>query len=440
MIPTDIDLSEREREIIRLVATGASNKQIAQDLFISTNTVKVHLRNIFAKIGVTSRTEATLYAIREGLVAAPGGGIPSVAREDLNNEADEALLSEEVLPPPEKKARPWMVASGIFLVVLLIGISIFLLPRVTGQNNAKPTEVVSRWQTKSPLPAARSGLAAAAVEDKIYAVGGETPTGVTGEVDCYTTSTDTWKILGEMRYPVTDVSAAAIGGKVYVPGGRLSNGEIFDGLQVFDPDTEKWTIQASMPVRLSGYALVILDGKIFLFGGWNGTNAVKSVFVYSPDQDQWQQKTDMPVARAFAGAIALDNRIFVIGGLDGTTKITDTDLYTPAHDGSSVSPWQVKPPAPAPIYQFGILNVLDKLYIIGSGLDKAPANGQLIYDLPKDAWETVSQNASPTTTSSAMVTVIDKVYLIGGKVSGKVTNQVMSYQFIYIIAFPGVSS
>ena len=64
-------LSEREIEILKFVATGASNKEIAYRLTLSENTVKVHARNIFAKIGVASRTEATLYAIRTGLVDHP---------------------------------------------------------------------------------------------------------------------------------------------------------------------------------------------------------------------------------------------------------------------------------------------------------------------------------------------------------------------------------
>jgi len=69
------DLSARELEIIELVATGATNQQIARELIISVNTVKAHLRNIFAKLDVESRTEATLYVIQHGLiqVAEPAG-------------------------------------------------------------------------------------------------------------------------------------------------------------------------------------------------------------------------------------------------------------------------------------------------------------------------------------------------------------------------------
>ena len=67
----NVPLSEREIEILQLVSQGKSNKEIAAELFISVNTVKVHLANIFAKIGVSSRTEATLYAIEYGIVASP---------------------------------------------------------------------------------------------------------------------------------------------------------------------------------------------------------------------------------------------------------------------------------------------------------------------------------------------------------------------------------
>jgi DNA-binding NarL/FixJ family response regulator len=62
------ELSPREREVLVLLASGLPNKLIAQRLGISEKTVKAHLTHVFGRIGVTDRTQAALWAQREGLV------------------------------------------------------------------------------------------------------------------------------------------------------------------------------------------------------------------------------------------------------------------------------------------------------------------------------------------------------------------------------------
>jgi two-component system, NarL family, response regulator LiaR len=66
-------LTEREMEVLRLLVQGHSNKEIARALQIAEDTVKVHVKHILAKLGVQSRTQAVLYAIRLGLVSTEQG-------------------------------------------------------------------------------------------------------------------------------------------------------------------------------------------------------------------------------------------------------------------------------------------------------------------------------------------------------------------------------
>jgi len=63
-------LTQRETEVLQLLARGQSNKQIARNLHNTEQTIKAHVRSILSKLGVQSRTQATLYAIRTGLVSA----------------------------------------------------------------------------------------------------------------------------------------------------------------------------------------------------------------------------------------------------------------------------------------------------------------------------------------------------------------------------------
>jgi DNA-binding NarL/FixJ family response regulator len=61
-------LTDREMEVLRLVAKGMNNRDIAKDLFISENTVKNHIRNILEKLQLHSRMEAVVYAVREKMI------------------------------------------------------------------------------------------------------------------------------------------------------------------------------------------------------------------------------------------------------------------------------------------------------------------------------------------------------------------------------------
>lgn len=64
-------LTDREMEIVRLVATGRKNKEVAAELGISERTVKTHLTNVFQKLGVRDRVGLVMYALKKGLAPAP---------------------------------------------------------------------------------------------------------------------------------------------------------------------------------------------------------------------------------------------------------------------------------------------------------------------------------------------------------------------------------
>ena len=62
------ELTNREQEILLLIAQGMSNQEIADELFITLKTVKTHVSNILAKLEVEDRTQAAIYAFKHGLI------------------------------------------------------------------------------------------------------------------------------------------------------------------------------------------------------------------------------------------------------------------------------------------------------------------------------------------------------------------------------------
>jgi DNA-binding CsgD family transcriptional regulator/N-acetylneuraminic acid mutarotase len=455
MAAENIELSERELEILRLVATGASNKEIAQQLVISPNTVKVHLRNIFAKIGVVSRTEATLYAIRHEWVARPALSVSDqelpqpqeaiLAEEDLNliPVSMEIPISQNIDAPEEqpaarsvwlfmrRRAWVWIVLALLMASLTGVGLYYYLSQRPAAASlAASPGQ---RWQKMATLPAPRSGMAAVVYENQVYIVGGTLSKGVTGTMARFDPASAAWVNLPDKPRPVTDVQAAILGEKIFIPGGRLANGKLTDVLEVYDPRKDVWEQKANVPVAMSGYASATFEGHLFLFGGWDGSRALASVYGYDPAADAWQAYTAMPTPRAFAGAALVNGKVYVVGGTDGSRALAVNEVYYPERDVLGDFPWSVSSSLPAPRYSMGTVVLADMVYLFGG----QPEQSAIQYIPSQNKWNAVEDPPVLIGSQPAVVQMGAYCYILGGKnADGQLASTNYSYQAIFLYALP----
>jgi DNA-binding CsgD family transcriptional regulator len=442
------ELSEREIEILRLVATGAANKEIATSLSISPNTVKVHLRNIFTKVGVVSRTEATLYAIRQGIVSSPyteTAPDPEIIPLPDSPMALSIPLADEQTPRLLLRKYAWVAAlAGIILVALLVytGLTLVkpaaalpMLPSVT------PTQL-SRWETDTFLPEKRTGMGAAVYEGAFYLIAGETDTGITNHTQEYDPVARTWKALASKPTAVTAIHAVVLGEKIYVPGGKMAAGEPTDILEVYDPRQNSWSSAARLPVALSNYALASFEGNLYLFGGWDGRNAVSSIFQYDPDQDQWKKRSDLPAALMDAAAVPIENKILVIGGFSGQVASPHVQAYIPSRDHSGGGdPWESAPDLPTGRYSMAGVALANNVYLIG-GQESPQGSQELapwVLVAGSKTWQPFDHPANNVGANPAAVVSGNFIHIFGGRQQQSISSQHIKYQALYTIAVPLIS-
>jgi len=431
------DLSEREIEILKLVAQGLSNKEIATQLFISINTVKVHLRNIFEKIGVFSRTEATLFAIEHSIVKSPG---PEPEAETIFLPAPE---SAEPTRWQKFWKRYWWVSIPLGLILisglatLLANSPMFAAPTPT-PNPGQILTSAERWQELAPLPEARAGLAAAAYDNAIYAIAGETESGPSGLVERYDPQTDTWTRLSDKPTAVTHVSGVLLGEKIYVPGGELASGLPTDVLEVYDPRKDGWEAKASLPQAASGYALAAYEGQMYLFGGWDGEKALDIALRYDPLDDTWYPATPMPSARAYAGAAEAGGKIYVLGGWDGEKALDVNESYAPSRDREGEKAWEEESSMPEAEYAFGVESMAEMVFVVG----ESESSSFIFYEyiIQNKDWIILDELVDTPFSRYMSVTSQEGIlFILGGvdETEEKVSRNVQ-YQAIYTISIPSI--
>ncbi len=431
-------LSKRELDVLNCVVQGDANKQIALTLHISPNTVKVHLRNIYTKLGVGSRTEATRVAFERRLVEMDRGYEGEEKKEEetavsasvpnhdlvqavppLNTIADES----PPLPPPKSSWFNWRYAT-FTLIFLLIVITTGLIYSTNAKPTPTPTPFVTtdlgnNWHTGRELPVPTTKMTLTAVGLQLYQIGGETAGGVVDTVHIYNTVDFSWSTGTSKPTAVTDSAAVALFGEIYLPGGRTANGEPTDIVEVYSPANDAWRTAANLPHPIAA-ATVVSDGNLlYLIGGWDGTNYLDAILVYDTVADSWRplpnQKMSQP--RASATGDIINRQLYLVGGHDQNGAMSTCERFDLIDETWHSCPNMLQARTGA-----GAVVLVNRLYLFG-GLESSAA-GQTIsefFDPTTEEWLIVNTpmivNGQSDWSNMGIALVETKIHALGGQQS-----------------------
>jgi DNA-binding CsgD family transcriptional regulator/N-acetylneuraminic acid mutarotase len=441
-----IQLSKRELQVLEMIATGASNQEIAQKLVISINTVKVHIRNIFEKLGVQSRTEATLRAIQEGWVTVTDAEIEAGKEAELAPSPYRTyLLGEASLPAMLPLWQQWYLLGAVLLTMLITILPLLseeirqdaLRVPVIYRKPAVPTpeEDSSRWATRPAMPTRRAGLALIAFNQQLFAIGGVRGNDrATRAVEIYDPVTDNWLEGASKPTATSNIAGVVLDDKIYVPGGCTNeDGKATDILEIYEPKTDSWRQGPALPEARCGYGLVAYEDELYLFGGWNGEAFEDTIFIFSPQKDRWEiSKETMPQPVGYLGAAALGEAIYIVGGYDGQNELNQTYAFMP-----ETGEWVAKAPLQEKRVGLGLVSNGQSLFAVGGGWGQA-LNTNEQYDPATDNWSSFETPFSSQWRNMGVATVDTMIYAVGGwdGTEAEYMDAMKSYQFLSQLFIP----
>ena len=451
-VPAENPLSEREMEVAEMLATGASNTEIGRGLHISPHTVKVHVRNIFEKLEVNSRTEASMLLLRRGWITVPGMEVVDAPMVDLVRPAPTPL---EDLPA---RIVGWqkLFLLGALLTTLVLLIGPPLLNRVEASEdlltdsghtalgqpvlNAQP-----RWEARTPLPIARSRHALALQNMRLFVIGGESTDVILDDVQIYDLDTNEWMAAANLPLPLANAAVAVVDDMIYVAGGTTARADrsdddgldsrILDQLWRYNTTQDLWTEIGTLPNQLAGAGLVAGVDALYLLGGWNGElmrDEVWRIPIPDPKEDalgNWELLTRLDLPRAFFGTVYIDERIYVVGGYDGAQELDQATYYSITADK-----WQPLPPLATA--RGGLSLAYDglALYALGGGWTQ-PINTHERLDPSTDAWTNFPTPINGEWRQLGGVGDDGVLYLVGGW-SGDYLDAHLQYQSTFRALLP----
>ena len=288
--------------------------------------------------------------------------------------------------------------------LLLIGM-VLELALVAGGGQPAPVAWAQStsdvWGERAPLLAARSEMAINTVGGRIYALGGYPGTRITTtEVQVWDAQTDSWSLGPALPQPLHHTMTAVLDGRLYLIGGEAgnpSNTNAFqNGVYVLDEQAGAWLPRAPMPTQRSAGGTGVIDGKLYVVGGRPPHGA--DFAVYDPTSDTWTTLPNMPTQRNHLGVGAMDGKLYVAGGRFGGgvgSEMTDIlEIYDPA-----TNTWTRGPALLAP--RAGVASTVANgcLYLIGGEGNTSDPRGIFdrneLFDPGAQSWRSLDPLPTP---------------------------------------------
>jgi DNA-binding CsgD family transcriptional regulator len=420
-------LTERELEIVRLLGTGAGNKEIAAQLYLSPNTVKVHLRNIFTKLEAKSRTEVSMIAVRNGWIDASAGG---------------AIAPPDIAPALSDAVQPDIAAIGAAAAMPDVEMPAGTVHASAAPEGAPPHRVTPDSAPSDAGPAAEpAGDSATAGEPEAVVPASSAQPGDSRPGEPAAASPVPARIfvpvapnpqplpklaLWRRIAMLAAVLAVAAGSLLSLPAGRSSATPGLDAADVIvdaNPGAElllpgeatRWYLRAALPGPRARSAAVAVGSRIYLIGGELNQAASGDVLVFDPRANTWSDLgAPKPTPVWNAVAVAVGPRIYMAGGTGANGAATS---QLEAFD-TAAKQWRALKPMPAPLTGHSMAALNNRLYVFGDRASNAGAVNSYEYDIASDTWRAIAPMPTPRSLAAAAA-IKDRIYVVGGYDEGR---------------------
>lgn len=406
-----VPLSERELELLRLVATGASNKEIADKLFISVNTVKVHLRNIYGKIGATSRTEATLWAIQAG-------------HQPMLGTTASAIGAIVAAVPPPALAGAVSPNSPVAPVAAEAETSslVAVAPVTAEAETASPSPDmpiaaeadVLPLGTEKPVPLVPNGFLHAPPSDKHSPVVVPLTLPAAAVESVKHPQRRQWIAFGLV------LAALLVAGVWWLRPGRLIMQPV--AVTTIESAKRRWETLAPLPKAGGYWASVGYADQIYMLGGSN-VEPQADFTRYDSQNNTWATLPDKPTAVTAVRLAVVGGKVFVPGG--NTASGTPTDVVEVFDIAKGT--WGRGPTLPLPVSDYALAAFEGTLYLFGGWDGQEHLNST--YSLAPGAQRWQKEQPMPTVRRGAVAVVsAEAIWVLGGENQAGYSQAAEAYQ------------